>query len=42
LATSGSVNPPTTSCAIIAETNRYADSDVRSMPSPVITPLSAE
>src|SRR5512140_3838128 len=30
------------SCAIIAATNRYDESDVRSMPSPVMTPLSAE
>src|SRR6478672_3204144 len=41
-ATSGSVNPPTMSCASIAATKRYDDSFVRSAPSPVITPLIAE
>ena len=42
LATSGRVNPPTMNCAIIAATKRYDDSVVRSLTSPVITPLSAE
>src|SRR5579871_69352 len=42
LATSGSVKPPTINCAIIAETNRYEDRLVRSLMSPVITPVIAE
>src|SRR5260221_9015647 len=41
-ATSGRVNPPTMSCASIADTKRYDDNVVRSLLSPVITPLSAE
>src|SRR3954451_3142617 len=42
LATSGSVKPPTINCAIIAATKRYDDRLVRSLMSPVITPVSAE
>src|SRR5215831_186074 len=41
-ATSGSVNPPTASCASIADTNRNDESFVRSAESPVITPVRAE
>src|SRR5690349_683162 len=42
LATSGSVNPPTASCASIAATKRYDESFVRSLESPVMTALIAE
>jgi hypothetical protein len=42
LATSGSVTPPTISCATIAATKRYDESTVRSSLSPVITPVIAE
>src|ERR1017187_5735567 len=42
LATSGKVNPPTINCAIIAETKRNDDRLVRSLTSPVITPVMAE
>src|SRR5262249_20222931 len=42
LATSGSVNPPTINCAIIAATKRYDDRLVRPLTSPVITPVIAE
>ena len=41
-ATSGSVNPPTSNCAIMAETKRNDDRLVRSFTSPVITPVMAE
>src|SRR5215467_11395757 len=42
LATSGNVKPPTMSCAIITATKRYDERLVRSLMSPVITPVSAE
>src|SRR5664279_5652285 len=42
LATRGSVKPTTMSCAIMAETKRNDDSRVRSLTSPVMTPLNAE
>ena len=42
LATSGSVKPPTSNCAIMAETKRNEERLVRSLTSPVITPVMAE
>src|ERR1035437_5195029 len=42
LATSGSVKPPTINCASIADTKRYDDKTVRSLTSPVMTPVIAE
>ena len=42
LATSGRVKPPTMNCAIMAATKRYDESVVRSLTSPVMTPVSAE
>ena len=42
LATRGRVKPPTMSCAIIAATKRNDERLVRSLTSPVMTPLSAE
>ena len=42
LATSGSVKPPTINCAIMAATKRYDERLVRSLMSPVITPVMAE
>ena len=42
LATSGSVKPPTINCAIMAETKRNDERLVRSLTSPVITPVIAE
>src|ERR1035441_8037524 len=42
LATRGRVKPTTMSCAIMAATKRNDDRRVRSLTSPVMTPLSAE
>ena len=42
LATSGRVKPPTINCAIMAETKRKEDRLVRSLTSPVMTPVMAE
>ena len=41
-ATSGRVKPPTSNCAIMAEKKRKDDRLVRSLTSPVITPVMAE